>query len=192
MIRNNHFASLLGVIALSVLFFKLPGVPNLFGITECKSCTTNTPYLPMLAAAYFAFIIAIMLSFPLFPSLSVAIGGLFWSIGLMVTLTYFSTEWCLICLIAHACHISIWMTLLWSSKLKKPQKETLLGMKLSLVFTAPISVMALFSTLNFSFLIYGPHMNPSSDKLVQVGETVKTFQLNTEGQNLLSNSERVV
>lgn len=92
MTKNNLLAALFGVVALGALFFKLPGIPDLFGMT-CKSCTASSPYFPMLAAAYFAFLISFILSFPTFPSFSKALGGLFWALGLLVTLTYISPEW---------------------------------------------------------------------------------------------------
>ena len=152
-------AAFIGLLILTLLFFKLPGVPELFGILNCKSCQTTTPYLPMVAAAYFAAFVTCVLCFPTLPSRPLKYGGIVWALSLAISLTYLSTQLCWICLVAHLLHLSMW--LLWKPKTAEPEQAV--NSKLALVFTSALAMMALFSTLNVTFLVYGlKFKNPTS------------------------------
>lgn len=164
---------LFGLVALFALFFKLPGVPELFGIVGCKSCTASTPYIPLFAAGYFAAFTACTLCFRSLPSNALKVAGVLWAVLLAVVLTFLSPVWCLICLIAHACHVCMW--LVWKPTGKK--KEPFIGMRLSIVGVAAVSMMALFSTLNFTFLVYGLQVKAPGKSLVKKGAFVKEFAL---------------
>ncbi|MFZ0565563.1 MAG: TlpA disulfide reductase family protein [Chlamydiales bacterium] len=174
----------MALIALFFLFFKLPGVPEFFGISNCSSCTTFTPYLPMFAAAYFSAFLTSILCFRSWPSRSMKYAGIAWSIGLAIGLTYIGSGWCLICLVCHGCHLGMW--LLW--KPSQERGEEMVGMKLSLVFASFMAAMALFSTLNFTFLVYGLQVK-SSHVLVKTGSKVKPFELMTTANESLSLEE---
>jgi len=175
------YLALFAVIALIFLFFKLPGVPELFGISDCKSCSTSTPYLPMLAAAYFSAFLTCILCFRSLPTRSIRYAGLVWSVGLAISLSYLSPDWCVICLFAHTCHICMWI--FWKPSQSRP--EEMIGMKLSIIFASSVAAMALFSTLNFTFLVYGLQVK-SSNTLVKAGSKVKPFELETVEKNSLS------
>lgn len=170
-----------GWVALSALLFKLPGFPELFGMTRCHSCSTDTPYIPMLAAGYFAGFITSILSFKRLPTPILKWGGIIWAVGLSICLTFLSPRLCYICLIAHASHITMWI--FWKPRQTLP--ETMKGMKGALVITSSFAVMALFSTLNFTFLVYGLQVKNPLQTLAKVGVKAKPFQLKTvENQDL--------
>lgn len=173
---------LLGIVALILLFFKLPGVPELFGIVNCTSCSTSTPYVPMLAAGYFAAFLTCRLCFPSLPKPPLKIGGLVWSLGLATVLTYLSASWCWICLIAHTCHILMW--LFWKPTQEK--SETLVGMKISIISTTSVAMMALYSTLNFTFLVYGLQIKSPIHSVVKEGTVVKPFEFETIEKQVFS------
>jgi hypothetical protein len=52
--RLRIWVPIVGVLALSVLFLKLPETPDAFGMFGCKTRSTADPYLPLLGAGYFA------------------------------------------------------------------------------------------------------------------------------------------
>src|SRR5579871_3264564 len=90
-----------GLLALLMLFLKLPG------ISSCKIC--STPYMPFIGGAYFSILIALSLLFPRFPSPSIARAGLIWAVLLFVLLTYRDLpQWCAPCVSAHLCHSALW------------------------------------------------------------------------------------
>lgn len=133
----------------------------------------ETPYFPMLAAAYFSAFIVTILCFPALPSPSFKLAGIVWSIGLAFFLTFLSSFWCWVCLGAHGCHLLMWIV--WKPSGCEAGRS--FGVKLSLVFTSAIAAMALFSTLNVTFLLYG--LNKPSSSLVKKGSLVKTFSVET-------------
>jgi len=177
-------APLFGLVALILLFFKLPGVPELFGILNCKSCSTTTPYLPMVTAAYFSAFVTCILCFPSLPARPLKYAGIVWALGLAICLTYLSPTWCWICLGAHTCHVAMWI--FWRPV--RVRTEHSVGLKLSLIFTSALAVMALFSTLNVTFLVYGLQFKNPTGSLVKKGSKVKPFALKTIEEKALSNT----
>ena len=175
---RTWLAAFFTLLALLALFLKLPGVAEFVGLTGCTSCSASSPLLPMAAAGYFALLLTAILAFSPFAPLPLARAGLFFAAGLAATLTILSPEWCGVCLFAHACHLSAWGVLVFFQE-KKEREETLFGLKLALLFTAPVAMMALFSTLNFTLVIYSlSHESPLAT-LVKPGDTLKSFQLGT-------------
>lgn len=168
-------ALLLGFCALGSLFLKLPNVAETLGLKYCTSCNAASPILPMISASYFAFLITAILTFAPFSTL-LAQMGLIFSVGLGFTLTYFNPEWCGVCLFAHSTHILLWFILLAAAEDTEREKDNLLGSKLALLFIAPVAMMALFSTLNFTLLIYGLSNENPLGSLVQAGDIIKPFQ----------------
>ncbi len=173
----RNWIPVLGIIALGVLFLKLPEVSKFF---TCKSCLSSGPYLPLIGAGYFALLVAIAMLFPSFPSLHTARGGLIWSLLLALTLIYLRwTQVCLECLIAHACHVMIWLIWLISPS-QKDKRILTTKERLYFVFLAPISVIALFGCLNLTFLIYD--VKDARTKIavdLQVGDIVPDFYIKT-------------
>ncbi len=167
----------LGALALLAMFLKLPETPNIFSLLGCKSCSISSdPYLPLVGAGYFATLISISLLFPTFPNRQIARGGILWAVLLAIGLTYMNLPgWCLDCLIAHACNIAIWS--IW---LLTPTKEAPTGPlreRLCITLFAPISVMALFSCLNLTFLAYGFKIPQNySVTTLQPGDVVPHFK----------------
>ncbi|MGA8164333.1 MAG: TlpA disulfide reductase family protein [Waddliaceae bacterium] len=176
-------SSLLGLIAFAVLFLKLPGISELFDLPACKSCHTNTPYLPMLAAAYMAAFLTCILSFPSLPSPALKRAGIVWSLGLACGLTYLSDQWCVICLIGHTCHVGMWT--FWRPTQYGP--EGLAGMKLSMMFTSATATAALYSTLHFTFLVYG--LSNPMESLVRAGAAINSFHVETVDKQPLSSDK---
>jgi len=142
---SNRIVSLLGLIALVAMFLKLPEVIG------CKSCFSPDPFKPLLAAAYFATLVAFSLLFPA-PNRHLARGGLIGVVLLALILTYLNLPgWCTACLVAHTCNIAIWS--IWA--IAPPKAGPNWGPKVCLLLFAPISVVALFSSLNLTFMAYG-------------------------------------
>lgn len=165
------------LLALLAIFFKLPDVSDLIGLIECSTCSHPSPYIPMLAAAYFAALIATILCFDTIPSPPMRYAGLVWAIGLAIVLTYLQGSLCYVCLIAHGCHILVWC--FWRPSCPKP--ENMVGVKLVVVFSAFIAAMALFSTLHITLLAYGlkkKHFMVSSEEqgIVMGPEAVKILK----------------
>ena len=188
MSKKNLFAAFFSLFSLIVVFFKLPGVGDFFGIKSCASCGNDLPYITMLAASYFAFFTVILLSFNDFPGKIGARAGLVWAVGLCASLTYLSTGLCAICLIAHASHITAWSILVTKQEHFGRNRHVLrqfLGLKLSCALTAAISVMALYSTLNFTFALYGLKLSTNKASLIQAGQKITALDLTTQtGQNM--------
>lgn len=155
MSHRIKFPPLLGLIALLALFLKLPETPNIFNLFACKKCVAHDPYLPLIAAAYFAFLIALSLLSP--PTRKTSQGGLLWALLLAATLTYLTLpNLCPICLLCHACHIAIWILFLIF-----PSPHSLLPERLYLILLAPISIAALYASLNLTFMAYNHKPRPS-------------------------------
>lgn len=96
---------LLGSTAIGALWFK-----------GCKTCLLADSFLSLVGVGYFALLIAVALFFPVFLKPRIARAGLTWAISLAVSLSYVNyPEWCMNCLVAHACHIAMWVD---SSKLR--------------------------------------------------------------------------
>lgn len=151
----RHYIFFLGILALGALFLTLPETPNFFGIFKCKACASSDPYLPLMGAGYFAVLMAVSLLFPSFLSHHVSRGGLLWAVLLALTLTYLHLpHWCIACLIAHGCNILIWTILVVSPPADESNSANFRE-RLCLIFFAPVSLVALFSCLNLTFMAYG-------------------------------------
>lgn len=145
---------ILGILALAALFFKLPEATKHFGFFSCKTCLPGDPYLPLIGAGYFSVLVAISLLFPAFPRKRMARGGLIWAVLLAFAMTY--QLWpsvCPLCLFTHACHIAIWS--IWASVPAIIEQSRNIRLQLCLTVFAPIAVVALFSSLNLTFMAYG-------------------------------------
>lgn len=190
MTHLRRWVPLLGLFALVLLFFKLPETPNLFGIFKCKSCSSSTsPYLPLIASAYFAALVAISLVFPNFPRSKVATAGLVWAILLAIALTYINLpSWCAICLIAHLCHILIWIIWLVFPFEERPSSLSFME-RLTITLLAPISVVALFSSLNLTFMAYEfKSKNHLSSPGLNLNDAVPYFEGQTTAGHSIINS----
>lgn len=178
----RHWVPVLGIIALIALFLKLPETPNLFGYLGCKTCTSSDPYLPLIGAGYFAALIAVSMLFPSFPGPLIAKGGLTWAVLLAAAMTYVNYPgWCPDCLIGHICNILIWT--IWvvvPPSTKKSNITTSIRERACLAFFAPISIVALFSCLNLTFMAYGFKINRNfSATSFKVGEAIPPFAMET-------------
>lgn len=169
----RYLVPFLGILALAALFMILPETPSIFGIVGCKTCSLGDPYLPLIGAGYFATIIAVSLIFPTFPGPLIARGGLIWAILIALILTYI--KWpvlCPACLIGHACNILIW-TIWVVSRQEAKSRISNLRERLCLTLFAPISVVALFSCLNLTFMAYGSKINHNlSSTSLQIGDAM--------------------
>lgn len=155
----RNWIPILGIFALALLFLNLPETPNPFGIFGCKTCTVSDPYLSLMGAGYFAALLAISLLFPAFPTPHVARGGLLWAILLAFTLTYLHLpSWCIVCLICHACHILMWIIWVFVPPVVNTS-ALVFRERLCLTLILPISIVALFSCLNLTFMAYNYKSN---------------------------------
>lgn len=193
--RCRFLVPFLGILALILLFLKLPEVPNVF-LLKCKTCSSNDPYLELIGAAYFALLVGFSVLFPTFPSPQIARAGLIWSGLLALILTYLKwPQWCIACLIAHLCNIMIW--LIWSIfPAINRSKNLYLKERWCFLWLAPLSVVAVFSCLNLTFMAYG-FKNHSFVMHLQPGEDVPSFTLKTMDGKLIThikgeNSESIV
>jgi thiol-disulfide isomerase/thioredoxin len=187
MIKLRRLVPILGVFSLVALFLKLPEVPNFFGLFACKTCSAGNPYLVLIAAGYFAALAAIALLFPSFPGPLVVRGGLIWSVLLAGALTYVKyPTWCFICLFCHACHIAIWG--IWRVVPNGLPRAAFFRERLCLMLFGPISVVALFSCLNLTFMVYG-HKKSSVSTSLRHGDTVPTFTAKTLEGSIISSKD---
>ena len=185
----RYCVPVLGILALAALFLKLPETPEVFRLIACKTCSSGDPYLPLLGAGYFATLVALSLLFPAFPGPLVARGGLIWAVLLALALTYLSLPvWCPACLIAHACHILIWTIWNLTPSAATESRASAFPERLCLTLFAPISVVALFSGLNLTFMAYGFKLNHSAlASGLQPGDAVPAFTAQTTAGHSLTN-----
>jgi len=181
--KKNSIAALFSFAALTLLFFKLPGVRDFLGFKRCTQCGPEAPFITMLAVAYFGFFTAILLSFNDFAGKTGAKFGLLWAIGLCVVLTLLRSELCTICLTAHGLHIAAWCALL-TKKSPAAFDKTLIGLKISCACTTSISVVALYSSLNFTFALYGLGAPKNQSSLIAIGEKAPMLERITNNTNL--------
>ncbi len=164
---SRSFVSLLAILALAALFLKLPEIPGI----KCRSCFSLDPYLALIGSCYFGLLLAVSLLFPTLPGKRVSRSGLTWAVSLAACLTYIALpNWCPACLIAHACNIAIWM--LWTACPSNTKDRSRLNMRerLYLAALAPISVIALFSSLNLTFMAYGFRINNNLSSGLKEGD----------------------
>jgi thiol-disulfide isomerase/thioredoxin len=184
----RHWVPIFGILALLALFLKLPETPNLFDVMGCKACSSADPFLPLIGASYFTALIAASLLFPSFPGRLVARGGLTWAVLLALTLSIIDLPgWCAVCLIGHACNISIWAIWVIVPPLRSQPRTSTLKERLCLMLFAPISVVAMFSSLNLTFMAYGlkSKRNVAISRL-QPGDAVPGFSAQTVDGRLVT------
>lgn len=183
----RHIVPFFGLLALGALFLKMPETPNFFGLYECKACVSGGPFLPLFGAGYFTILIALSLLFPAFPSPRVAKGGLIWALLLTIVLTRMNwPHLCYDCLFAHSCHILIW-SIWFFIPAENSVHSNVLREKLGLTFFSAVSVMALFSCLNLTFMAYGFKASQSaSATLLKPGDAVPLFTLETQGKGQIT------
>jgi len=187
----RNWISILGILALMALFLKMPETPNVFGIFKCETCAPSAPYLPLIGAGYFATLVAISLLFPAFPTSLIARSGLIWSVLLAIALTYMDLPvWCAACLMGHACNILIW-TIWWGAPAAiQEARASPFRERLCLTLLAPITMMALFSCLNLTFLVY--NLKAKHDGLatgLKPGDAVPTFTTLSPENHTFTNSD---
>jgi thiol-disulfide isomerase/thioredoxin len=178
---------LLGLLAMVALFLKLPETPDFFSTFACKTCATSDPYLPLIGSGYFALLVAVSLLFPSFPGPKAARAGLLWATLLAAVLTVIDQPgWCIDCLVGHACNILIWT--IWlaipPAANQVPTSSTLRE-RFCLAIFAPISVVALFSCLNLTFMAYGiKHNRALAATTLQAGDAIPTFNAQTNRRGI--------
>jgi thiol-disulfide isomerase/thioredoxin len=188
--RLRHWVPVLGILALAALFLTLPETPEVFRRFGCKTCAAGEPYLPLLGAGYFAALVAISLLCPAFPGPNVARGGLIWAVLLAGALTYLKLPaWCPACLTGHACNILIWAIWKFVPPAANESVASTFRERLCLTLFVPMSVVALFSGLNLTFMAYGfkLNQNPLSSGL-QPGDAVPVFAAQTTAGRALTNA----
>lgn len=174
--KGRNWIPLLGLIALAALFFKLPEISNLFG---CKACSATLPYFSLIGSGYFALLIGASLLFPTFPGPQIARAGVTWAVLLAIVLTYLSyPNWCIACLVAHACHIAIWILWLLAAQVRSEKPASRFRERLCILLFAPLAVIALFSSLNLTFMAYG-FKNKQAIASLQVGDKIPALPLDT-------------
>lgn len=189
--QARFWVPILGILALAALFLKLPETPNFFGIFECKTCTSSDPYLPLIGSGYFSALVAVSLLFPAFPCRQLARGGLIWAVLLAFALTYINWPgWCADCLVGHVCNILIWaIWVIVPPEAPKPPSSTLRE-RLCLTLLMPVSVVALFSCLNLTFMAYGFKANQGlSAATLHPGDTLPAFTAQTTVGRSVANTD---
>lgn len=184
--KMRNWVPVFGIIALAALFLKLPGISDNLG---CRTCASTHLYFTLLGSGYFTILLAVSLLFTSFPGPRLARAGLIWAVLLAPTLIYISfPNWCIACLVAHACNIVIWMIWAWVPSLEKETPGLTLKQKLYFMLLAPIAVVALFSSLNLTFMAYSPKKNPTTYGL-QLGNDMPNFTFQTSKGLSISNNE---
>lgn len=178
----RNWVPVLGALSLILLFFQMPEAPPLFNLLGCKTCSSSDPFLVLIGASYFASLIAISLLFPSFPNRHMACSGLIWALLLALGLTYLHLpNWCIACLIGHLFNILIWT--IWSivPSPKSESNSSFLKERIYFLLLTPMIVVALFSCLNITFLIY--HFKDEHDLSITTafksGDMIPPFKLQT-------------
>lgn len=167
---SKYFISSLAFIAMLAMFFKLPDTPTLF---NCKMCVSDEPYLPLIGTGYFATLLFLFLLVPGFPRPWIARLGMVFAFVLGIGLTYYSyPQWCIACLIAHACHLLIWIISSFRSALK--EQHSLSKERLCLIFLAPLATVTFFASINLTFMAYD--FKAPTQAALKVGDQVPTSQ----------------
>lgn len=180
---------LLGIVALIALFLKLPEASNFFTLFKCKSCISNEPYLPLIGCGYFGFLVAVSLLFPAFPNRYLAFGGLIWALLLSCVLTYINLpDLCLACLVTHACNILIWGIWFFAPAPRHKSKGLSPEVRLCVLLFAPLSVIALFSSLNLTFMAY--HIKTGSTIGLHSGDPIPLFTARTMDGSDIGNTNK--
>lgn len=188
--KVRHLVPVLSLFALTALFLKLPEIPDFFGFFTCKACSSSDPYLALMGAGYFSALLAVSLLFPAFPLTQVARGGLLWAVLLFATLSYIDLpNLCVACMIAHACNICIWAIWLMTP----PSQQELasnLKERLFMALLMPISIVALFSCLNLTFMAYSlKNSGAISATDLKLGDATPIFATQTIDGHLIANTD---
>ena len=184
----RSWVPVLGILASVALFLSLPETPNVLG--WCRTCSSGDPYLPLIGAGYFAALVAVSLLFPAFPGPHVARGGLTWSVLLALTLTYIKfPAWCGACLIGHLCNILIWTIWLVIPPPAEEPRSSTLGERLCLTLIAPVSVIALFSSVNLTFMAYGFRIRDIAATSLHPGDSLPAFSIQTASGRPFTNTD---
>jgi thiol-disulfide isomerase/thioredoxin len=117
-----------------------------------------------------------------------------WAILLALTLTYLNLPgWCVACLIGHACHLVIWTIWLFEPSISNKYSSSSPREKLCLALFAPVSVVALFSCLNLTFMAYSHKPSLSLADGKQSGDLAPPFIAKTiKGQMISIGNEGLV
>jgi thioredoxin-related protein len=135
--------------------------------------------MPLIGAGYFSFLIALGLLFPSFPNQHVAYGGLIGSILLAIILMYSNLPGlCVFCLIAHVCHVLIWLVWVFFPPVTEGMGTMLLSQKWCVLWVAPCSVVALFASVNLTFMMYNLKESDVGAGL-RAGDFVPPFTMKT-------------
>lgn len=183
--KIQYSVFVLGAIALIALFLMLPEAPGI----GCTACSSNDPYIPLIGAGYFSLLIAFSLLFPSYPKRVFARCGLLWSIFLAVAMTYIHMpSWCPLCLLGHVCNILIWAIWTWGQSAKIETSSASLSERVCLACFVPVAVVALFGTLNLTFMVYGFQLSrPVLSAGLLPGDEAPPFTMKTiEGRTISS------
>ncbi|WP_420421005.1 hypothetical protein [Simkania sp.] len=145
---KSMIAALFGLAALVLIFFKLPGVAVCIGLLTCEVCASATPWIPLLGAAYFSTLIAVIFLFPNFPKCPWRYVGIVWALALPVLLYSLEPRWCTICFFAHLCHLGLWT--FWRRREKSVPLP--LRIKILLIVVSASAMTALYAALNLTLL----------------------------------------
>jgi thiol-disulfide isomerase/thioredoxin len=194
----RYFVPILGICALVALFLKLPESAKFFNLLSCPTCSASDPYLPLFGAAYFAALIAISLLFPSFPGPRVARSGLIWAFLLALVLTYIDfPHICTLCLIGHSCNILIWAIWVVAPPRNRGISSSSVRERLCLLLFVPVSVVALFSCLNLTFMAYSfKNMPGIAVPSLKIGDPAPAFTVQTSAGGMFAtidtNSKMIV
>jgi hypothetical protein len=187
----RYFVPVLGIFALIALFLKLPEPAKLFNALSCKTCSSGDPYLPLFGAAYFAILIAISFLFPNFPNSQVARSGLIWAVLLALVSTYIEfPRICVLCLIGHGCNILIWTIWVTIPPINSEIGNSSVRERIYLLLFAPVSVVALLSCLNLTFMAYSfktSHVISAAG--LQIGDLTPDFAVQTFAGQIVTNAD---
>lgn len=188
----RHGIPILGFCALIAMFLKLPEPAKFFNLLSCQTCSASDPYLPLFGAAYFAGLIAISLLFPSFPRPLMASSGLIWAVLLALVLTYIDfPRVCTLCLVGHICNILIWSIWVVAPPLNSGIGNSSIRERLCLLLFAPVSIVALFSCLNLTFMAYGFKSTSvvAAAAGLKVGDPTPAFAVQTSEGYIVANTD---
>lgn len=188
LLRNS--VPVVGLVALATMFLSLPELANQFGAFACSTCSTGGPYLSLLGAGYFALLVTISLLFPACPGRQLARGGLTWAVLLALAMTYIKwPDWCVACLVGHACNVLIWLTWLVAPPSATALSGWALRERLCVALVVPVSVIALFTSLNLTIGVYGFKLRALPAAGLRPGESVPAFAIQTTGGRSISSAD---
>ena len=109
---------------------------------------------------------------------------------LALGLTYVKwPDWCPVCLFGHACHVLIWLIWLLVPAPAVESSAAPFRERLFQMLFAPIAVIALFSTLNLTFQVYGFRLRTFVPTNLKAGDPVPSFTTQTHKGRSLSSTD---